>query len=126
ATWLAESVTRAFGLVGGNGGDFVARRGWHDGIEVNPRYTAAMELVERAYGLSLFDVHAQACRGALPAFDLAAARRRTPEAFGKAIVYARRPSALGDTRSWLLDPDVRDIPPPGPHFAPRAPTCPIF
>ena len=123
---LAESVTRAFGLVGVNGVDFVARRGVPYAIEVNPRYTAAMELVERAYGLSLFDVHAQACRGALPAFDLAAARHRTPEAVGKAIVYARRPSALGDTRSWLLDPDVRDISPPGTHFAPRDPICTIF
>jgi len=126
ATLLAESVTRAFGLVGVNGVDFVARRGVPYAIEVNPRYTAAMELVERAYGLSLFDVHAQACRGALPAFDLAAARHRTPEAVGKAIVYARRPSALGDTRSWLLDPDVRDISPPGTHFAPRDPICTIF
>ncbi len=93
---------------------------------MNPRFTAAMELVERAYGLSLFDVHAQACRGVLPAFDLAAARRRTPEAVGKAIVYARRASAVGDTRSWLLDPDVRDISPPGTRFSRREPICTIF
>src|SRR5213083_3071756 len=92
ATMLAERVTRAFGLVGVNGVDFVARRGLPYAIEVNPRYTAAMELVERAYGISLFDVHVQACRRGLPAFDLAAARRRTPDAVGKAIVYARRAS----------------------------------
>ncbi len=126
ATLLAESVTRAFGLVGVNGVDFVARRGFPYAIEVNPRYTAAMELVERAYGLSLFDVHARACRQVLPAFDLAGARRRAPEALGKAIVYARRASALGDTRSWLSDPDVRDISPPGTRFAPREPICTIF
>jgi len=60
------------------------------------------------------------------AFDLAAARHRTPDAVGKAIVYARRPSALGDTRSWLLDPDVRDISPPGTRFARREPICTIF
>src|SRR5205823_6653741 len=126
ATLLAESVTRAFGLVGVNGVDFVARRGFPYAIEVNPRYTGAMELVERAYGISLFDVHARACRQALPAFDLAAARRRAPEAIGKAIVYARRTSALGDTRSWLSDPDVRDISPPGTRFAPREPICTIF
>ena len=126
ATLLAESVTRAFGLVGVNGVDFVARRGFPYAIEVNPRYTAAMELVERAYGISLFDVHARACRQALPAFDVAAARRRAPEAIGKAIVYARRTSVLGDTRSWLSDPDVRDISPPGTRFAPREPICTIF
>ena len=126
ATLLAQSVTRAFGLVGVNGVDFIARGGVPYAIEVNPRFTAAMELVERAYAISLFEVHAQACRGALPAFDLAAARHRTPDAVGKAIVYARRPTALGDTRSWLLDPDVRDISPPGTRFAPREPICTIF
>ena len=126
ATLLAESVTLAFGLVGLNGIDFVARRGLPYAIEVNPRYTAAMELVERAYGLSLFDLHVRACLGALPAFDLVAARRRASEALGKAIVYARRASALGDTRSWLLDRDVRDISPPGTRFAPREPICTIF
>ena len=126
ATLLAETVTRAFGLVGVNGVDFVTRRGVPYAIEVNPRYTGAMELVERAYGISLFDVHVRACRRGLPAFDLAAARRRTPDAVGKAIVYARRPTALGDTRSWLLDSYVRDISPPGTRFAPREPICTIF
>jgi len=126
ATLLAESVTRAFGLVGVNGVDFIARRGVPYAIEVNPRYTAAMELVERAYGLSVFDVHVRACRGALPAFDLAAARHTTPQAVGKAIVYARRPAALGDSRSWLLNSDVRDISAPGTRFAPREPICTIF
>src|SRR5256886_15054796 len=95
-------------------------------MEVIPRYTAAMELVERAYGISLFDVHAQACRQALPAFDLAAARRRAPEAVGKAILYARRAVAVGDTRAWLAERDVRDISPPGTRFAPRDPICTIF
>src|SRR4029077_18811469 len=85
ATLMAESVTRAFGLMGVNGVDFVARRGIPYAIEVNPRYTAAMELVERAYGISLFDVHARACRRVLPAFDLAAARRRAPDAIGTAV-----------------------------------------
>src|SRR3989475_4835285 len=126
ATVLAECVTRAFGVVGVNGVGFVARRGRPYAIEVNPRYTAAMELVERAYGISLFAVHVRACQGGLPAFDLAAARRHAPDAVGKAIVYARRPTALGDTRSWLLDSDMRDISPPGTRFAPREPICTIF
>jgi len=126
AALLACRVTRAFGLIGVNGIDFIARRGVPHAIEVNPRYTAAMELVERAYGLSVFDVHARACSGALPAFDLAAARRRVPQAVGKAILYARRPVAVGDTRSWLADRDIRDISPPGTRFAPRDPICTIF
>jgi predicted ATP-grasp superfamily ATP-dependent carboligase len=126
AAELAQAVTAAFGLVGVNGVDFVARRGVPCAIEVNPRYTAAMELVERAYGLSIFDVHARACAGGLPAFDLASARREAPGAIGKAILYARRPSAMGDPHGWLGDPDVRDVSPAGRRFAPRDPVCTVL
>ncbi len=86
------------------------------GSRGDPQFTTDDRLLE----------HARACRQVLPAFDLAAARRRAPDAIGKAIVYARRASALGDTRSWLSDPDVRDISPPGTRFAPREPICTIF
>jgi predicted ATP-grasp superfamily ATP-dependent carboligase len=126
ATRLARAVTAAFGLVGVNGIDFVAQRGMPYAIEVNPRYTAAMELVERAYGLSIFDIHVRACAGALPVFDFAAARRRVQGAVGKAIVYARRSFELGDSTAWLEDEDVRDISPPGTRFAPRDPICTVF
>lgn len=126
ATRLARAVTRAFGLVGVNGVDFIARRGVPHAIEVNPRYTAAMELVERAYGVSVFDMHARACGGALPEFDLPAARRGAPQAVGKAIVYARRPVIVGDTSAWLADLDIRDVSPSGTRFAPRDPICTIF
>jgi hypothetical protein len=125
ATALAEAVTEEFGLVGVNGIDFVARRGVPYVVEVNPRYTASMELVERAYGLSMFDIHARACAGALPAFDLVAARA-APGAIGKAIVYARRSTTLADTRGWLADPSVRDVPAPGERIPRGRPVCTIF
>lgn len=48
AAALAAAATEMFGLVGVNGIDFIARRGIPYAIEVNPRYTASMELVERA------------------------------------------------------------------------------
>ncbi len=51
ATALADAVTEAFGLRGLNGLDFVARDGVPLPIEVNPRYSASMELVERATGV---------------------------------------------------------------------------
>ncbi len=85
-----------------------------------------MELVERAYGLSIFEIHARACAGTLPAFDLTGARRGAREAIGKAILYARRPSAMGEAHAWLADPDVRDVSPPGTRLAPRDPVCTIF
>src|SRR5256712_13851243 len=85
-----------------------------------------MERVQRAYGLSIFEIHARACAGTLPAFDLAGARRGAREAIGKAILHARRPSAMGEAHAWLADPDVRDVSPPGTRLAPRDPVCTIF
>lgn len=125
ATALAAAVTEEFGLVGVNGIDFVARGGVPYAVEVNPRYTASMELVERAYGLSMFDIHARACAGALPAFDLAATRA-APGAIGKAIVYARRSTTLADTRGWLADGSVRDVPAPQERVARGRPVCTVF
>ncbi len=40
-------------------------------IEVNPRYTASMELVEEAYGLNLYSLHVMAIEGGLPSFSIA-------------------------------------------------------
>jgi hypothetical protein len=125
ATALATAVTEEFGLVGVNGIDFVARGGVPYALEVNPRYTASMELVERAYGLSMFDIHARACAGALPAFDLAVARA-APGAIGKAIVYARRSTIVTDTRGWLADGSVRDVPAPEERIRRGRPVCTVF
>ena len=45
---LANAVAEEFGLVGVNGVDFVAHGGAPYAIEVNPRWSASMELAERA------------------------------------------------------------------------------
>jgi hypothetical protein len=123
---LATVLTEEFGLVGVNGVDFIARRGIPYPVEVNPRPTASMELAERAYGLSVFEIHARACAGALPAFDLRAARTGRQASVGKAIVYARDDATAGDTRSWLGDRSVRDIPAPGEAIASGRPVCTVF
>ena len=52
AAELARAIAEEFDLVGVNGIDFVARDGVPYAIEVNPRWSASMELVERAYGVS--------------------------------------------------------------------------
>jgi predicted ATP-grasp superfamily ATP-dependent carboligase len=84
-----------------------------------------MELVERAYGLSVFGLHAAACAiGELPRFDVAQARR-TPRALGKAILFARADVSLGDTRAWLGDPTVRDVPRPGERIPRGRPVCTV-
>jgi predicted ATP-grasp superfamily ATP-dependent carboligase len=126
ASELAGTVAREFDLIGVNGIDFIARDGVPVPIEVNPRYSASMELVEQAYGVSIFDAHAAAClRGNLPVFDLARARATGP-AYGKAIVFARHDVICGDTRGWLDDPSVRDVPHPDEHIPAGRPVCTVF
>src|SRR5215831_9765171 len=111
ASALARTIAEEFELLGVNGLDFVARDGVPYAIEVNPRWTASMELVERAYEFSVFGAHAASCvNDVLPAsrdFKLGAARRGV-QAYGKAIVFARQDVVIGD--QWNTDHWIRDIP----------------
>lgn len=126
ASELARLVAREFDLVGVNGIDFVARGGVPYAIEVNPRWSASMELAEEAYLVSVFGMHATACTTReLPAFDLARARTDA-RATGKAIVFARHDIVCGDTRPWLDDPTVRDVPHPGESIQAGRPVCTVF
>ena len=85
-----------------------------------------MELSERAFGLPCFSIHVDACvQGRLPSFDCAAALAQFP-AVGKAIVYARHDGDVGDTATWLADPDVRDVPRSGQHIRSGQPICSVF
>ena len=120
---LAATVTAAFGLVGVNGIDFVARGAVPYAVEVNPRYCASMELVERARGISIFAVHARACAGELPAL---VHTRPAADVIGKAIVYAREDVVPEGTARWLEDDDVRDVPAPGEGIARGHPICTVF
>ncbi len=123
---LADVVAREFGLTGVGGVDFIARDGAAVPIEVNPRWSASMELVERAYGLSVFAAHAGACdRGTLPEFDLIAARARA-DAVGKAVIFARADLVAGDTSAWLARTDVRDVPRFGEAIRAGQPVCTVL
>jgi hypothetical protein len=123
---LVAAVAEELGVVGVNGIDFIARGGVPYPIEVNPRYSASMELVERAYGVSVFGLHANACgAGVLPAFDLTRARVGA-RAVGKAIVFARHDAVAGNTREWLGDSTVRDVPWPGERILRGRPVCTVF
>lgn len=124
---IADTLTRELRLVGVNGIDFIARNGTPFVTEVNPRYTASMELAERAFELSVFGAHVDGCNGVATRFDLESARR-DPAAvvFGKAIVFAKRTVVVGDTRSWLNDSSVRDVPHPGERIPRGSPICTIF
>jgi predicted ATP-grasp superfamily ATP-dependent carboligase len=130
---LAAAVAEEFGVVGVNGIDFVARNSIPFPVEVNPRWCASLELIERAYGLSVFGLHAAACdASALPDFDLVQARRAAGGVVGKAVIFARQEVTTVDTRRWLEERDacgratVRDIPHSGAPIRVGSPICTVF
>jgi predicted ATP-grasp superfamily ATP-dependent carboligase len=119
---MAEVVAREFGLVGLNGIDFIARAGVPWPIEVNPRYSASMELLERGPGDSLFRLHLDACNGVLPP----SRGNPAPGVLGKAVVFARRDVTTGDTRAWLGDPAIADVPHGEERIGRGRPICTVF
>ena len=124
---IAEEVVEAFGLVGVNGVDVILRDGVPYPVEVNPRWSASLELIERSSGISVFSLHADACaRGVLPSVDFRSGWTARAAASGKAVVFARAEHVVGDTRAWLLDNTVRDVPWPGERIAPGQPICTVF
>jgi predicted ATP-grasp superfamily ATP-dependent carboligase len=121
ASALAAAATEEFGLVGLNGIDFIARNGVPWPIELNPRPCASMELVERAGGGSLFELHARACGGELPSGNLPCAVRH--QVLGKAVVFARRDLVF---RSLPRGLDAADLPHPGESIGRGHPICTVF
>jgi uncharacterized protein len=121
AAKVAAAVTREFRLKGLNGIDFIARRGIPYPIEVNPRFSASMELIERAHGISMFQTHVDACHGVLPA---------TPEShsllFAKAIVFARRNTLIPHAPHWIQRHWMADIPHGGECIGRGRPICTVF
>jgi predicted ATP-grasp superfamily ATP-dependent carboligase len=119
---VAQAATRAFGLVGLNGIDFVIAEGEAVVLELNPRYCASMELIERAHGRSLFQIHADSCRGEL----CAPFGEAPPGVLGKGVLWARREVVAAGTRAWLGRHDVRDVPFPGERIGRGRPVCTVL
>lgn len=123
----ARTLTRHFGLRGVNGMDVVVGRDRDGGllphlIEVNPRFSGSMELLDGALGISVLGVHVDACAGRLP--DEGSLRSVATGFFGKAIVYARRRVMTPDTDAWLAR-GVRDVPCSRQSVAEGHPICTV-
>jgi uncharacterized protein len=112
---LGNVLAERFGIVGLFNIDFVRRHDRLWVLEVNPRYSASMEIIERVYNMKLIEWHLQACElGTLPSVVRPAVVRHA----GKMVVYARAsggvPLALDDVaREWNGDPQrpgLADLP----------------
>lgn len=117
---IGQVLAERFSLAGLFGVDAIVN---HEGVwtvEINPRYTASMELVERSLEASLVDLHVRAClSGDLPAADVAP--RHSTETFGKAIVFAEHAFTLDDDWAAFANPQtdrplLADVPAAGAQF----------
>lgn len=129
---LVELVTLRSGLVGLFGIDLIRNQesGRFTAIEINPRPTASLELLERVAGSSLFPLHVHACRGAMSSGFASA-----PSAgmAGKATVFHPGPDtgtvSEGLFRRWQTrwaDGELADLPMPGTSIGPGMPLLTVF
>ncbi len=125
---IASRLTHRFGLRGINGVDLVVAEGPNGCpcpvlVEVNPRWTASVELVERAYGLNVFELHLEALAGRLPEFSMV--KRVQGTYVGKGIVFARKTVTVPATEGWA-ERGRRDIPFSGERIAAGHPVCTVL
>lgn len=125
---MVSRLTHRFGLRGVNGVDLMVSEA-PDGflqpflLEVNPRYSASMELVERVHGVSVFTLHMEGLAGRLPDSSLSDCLQQG--FVGKGVVYARRSVSITDTSGWI-ERGIRDIPFPGRRIEAGHPVCTVF
>lgn len=133
ANWcrIGECLAREFRLQGLFGVDAIANREGIWTIEVNPRYTSSIEILEFGLQRHAIAEHIAACRdGRL--------NRRLPESVGrfrgKAVMYASRDLQIdeafvatarqsNDRQPW---PVVADIPPVGQRIVAGHPVATLF
>jgi predicted ATP-grasp superfamily ATP-dependent carboligase len=141
-TAIGRVLATAADLRGLFGCDFIVSEGVPYLTEVNPRYTAAMELIEHRVGHSLVARHVTACS----AFDDASradsmqadpseiwhSSSRITGVIGKIVLYAEQDLIADDARALLLDPlddrlpFVADLPDPGQIIPAGHPVCTLF
>jgi len=118
-------------LTGVFGVDFVRTHETTWVIEVNPRYTASMELLERAGRFSMLAYHLVACAsGEVPASP----RYHRGIVYGKAILFTDRPIQVGRGLARRVDRlraarggnSVADIPRPGRRVRRGGPVLTVF
>jgi predicted ATP-grasp superfamily ATP-dependent carboligase len=114
---ISITIGEMFNLRGVNGIDFILTEGGPYVLEVNPRPTGAMEVLERAYGVNLFDIHVKACFGNL---DFKAIKNG--KYHGKKILYATRDHKFSLEERPIF---IKDVPHDG-YIEKAGPVCTII
>jgi len=128
---IGRCLADEFQLSGLVGVDAILRGGEVWPVEVNPRYTASVEVLERAFGFRAIDFHVKAClNGVLPDSP----PTETSRFCGKAVLFAPKAIAAGPKfqkyattmnrgRDW---PAVADIPTEGEQIETGQPIVSIL
>ncbi len=131
---LGQTLADRFSLRGLFNLDFVSSPSGVWPLEVNPRYSASVELLERATGIHFLTLHASVFD---PTRRLPGSSRSIPapiRAIGKAIVYAESngripPQFCSLAADWNDDPrwpTIADLPAVGDCVVNGQPICTVF
>lgn len=116
---IAERITSHFSLIGSNGIDLViSKESIPYVVEVNPRFQATLECVERVLGINMVEAHTKTCL-----------QRKLPTIVKKTAVFCTRLVLFAPQRSVVPDlsvfEEVRDIPIPEVIIEKGEPVCSI-
>jgi predicted ATP-grasp superfamily ATP-dependent carboligase len=122
---LGDRLASAFELVGWFGVDYVLYNGHPWPVEINPRYTASLEIHELASGRSLLAMHRRACEGNLDQGDGPADTDfPPPRIIAKLTLYAQQRLIAPEIVADDNEPDgpfavksIADVPWSGTCFA---------
>ena len=104
---IGEVITREFNLTGLFGVDAIKQQDSIYPVEVNPRYTASVEVLELALGRRAMKYHCDACNDQLPDRE----ERERGKLIGKAILFA--PADLVFREFPQEGFSIADVPAPG-------------
>lgn len=117
---IGHVLTGSFGLVGLFGVDAVLADENVWTIEVNPRYTASVEILERSLGCRAVALHARACRGQ----PFSGSEKTVGNWCGKAIVYAKQDLVI--RREFDAEAQIADIPDVGTRISQGRPVLTVL
>jgi len=117
---IAERIMSHFGLVGSNGVDLViSKEGIPYVVEVNPRFQATLECVERILGINVADAHVKACLQG----NFSTVLKKPTVFCTRLILFAPQRSVVPDLNDFE---EVRDVPLPGVIIEKGEPVCSII
>jgi len=114
---ISVKIGEMFNLVGVNGIDFILAEDGPYVLEVNPRLTGAMEVLERAYGVNLLDIHVKACNG-----NIDFKTKRFGRFYGKKILYATKGQKVTPKDRPIF---IKDVPHDG-YIERGSPICTVI